>query len=41
MAKYTVEFYGWEMEAMGFSLTNEMVEEIEAMMEDFQADFPS
>jgi len=38
MAKYTVEFYGWEMEAMGFSLTNEMVEEIEAMMEDFQAD---
>lgn len=38
MAKYKVEFYGWEMEAQGFSVTNEQVEQIEEMMEDFRAD---
>ena len=34
MSKYKVEFYGWEMEAMGFSLTDEQVDKIELLMRD-------
>ena len=30
--KYTVEFYGWEMEAVGHTLTNEQVDEIKNLM---------
>ena len=36
--KYTIEFYGWEMEAQGFSLTNENVEDIIELMEENGAD---
>lgn len=34
MAKYKVEFYGWEMEAQGFALTNEQVEDIRELMDE-------
>lgn len=36
--KYTVEFYGWEMEAMGFSLTDEQVEKVDILMRDKNAE---
>lgn len=32
--KYTLEFYGWEMEAIGHKLTNEQVDEIKNLMEE-------
>jgi len=34
MAKYKVEFYGWEMEAQGYSLSDEQVEQVRELMED-------
>lgn len=34
MAKYKVEFYGWEMEAQGYSLSDEQVEQVSELMED-------
>ena len=34
MAKYKVEFYGWEMEAQGHSLSDEQVEQVRELMED-------
>jgi len=38
MAKYTLEVYGWEMEALGHSLTDEQVEKIEELMEENEYD---
>ena len=32
--KYTLEFYGWEMEAIGHTLTNEQVDRIKTLMEE-------
>jgi len=32
--KYTVEFFGWEMDAQAYSVTNEQVDEIRELMED-------
>ncbi len=34
MAKYKVEFYGWEMESQGYSLSDEQVEQVRELMED-------
>lgn len=34
MAKYKLECYGWEIEAMALSLTEEQVEDIQILMED-------
>ena len=34
MAKYKVEFYGWEMEAQGYSISDEQVEQVRELMED-------
>lgn len=36
--KYTVEFYGWEMEAQGYSLTNEQVEGVVDLMDEMDVD---
>ena len=34
MAKYKLNVYGWEVEALGHSLTNEQVERIQELMEE-------
>ena len=36
--KYTIEFYGWEMEAQGYSVTNDQVEDIIELMDENAAD---
>lgn len=38
MAKYTLEVYGWEMEAVGHSLTDEQVEQIENLIDENEYD---
>ena len=38
MAKYTLEVYGWEMEAVGHKLTDEQVEQIEELMDENEYD---
>ena len=38
MAKYRLEVYGWEMEAIGHSITNEQVESIQGLMEENEYD---
>ena len=36
--KYTVEFYGWEMEAQGYSVDDIQVDQVMELMEDHGAD---
>ena len=36
--KYKVEFYGWEMDAQAYSLTNQQVEEVKDLMEEMAVD---
>jgi len=38
MAKYKLQVYGWEMESLGHSLTDEQVERIEELMEENEYD---